>query len=207
MQLQFPCATRDDVFRLETDRLWLRWPRQADAGALHQVAAPARVAGMTATWPHPLPDGEAARRIEQIRQCNANGTGLALALSVKNAPDRLVGMVGCGGLATEPLGIGYFLHTQFHGQGLMTEALRGLLDFLFIFAQLPAAIASSRVDNPASARVLTKCGFAFDGRATMLTSARGPAPLEVDRWRLTRLQWLEAAPVTCLRRAHSIMAA
>ena len=27
----FPDLTRDDVFRLETRRLWLRWPRAADA--------------------------------------------------------------------------------------------------------------------------------------------------------------------------------
>ena len=27
----FPEITRDDIFRLETERLWLRWPRAADA--------------------------------------------------------------------------------------------------------------------------------------------------------------------------------
>ena len=27
----FPEITHDDVFRLETERLWLRWPRLSDA--------------------------------------------------------------------------------------------------------------------------------------------------------------------------------
>ncbi len=27
----FPDLTRDDVFRIETKRLWLRWPRIQDA--------------------------------------------------------------------------------------------------------------------------------------------------------------------------------
>ena len=30
----FPDLTRDDVFRLETRRLWLRWPRLADVQAI-----------------------------------------------------------------------------------------------------------------------------------------------------------------------------
>ena len=34
----FPDLTRDDVFRLETRRLWLRWPRLADAQAIVRLA-------------------------------------------------------------------------------------------------------------------------------------------------------------------------
>ncbi len=200
MHVQLPSATRDEVFRLETRRLWLRWPKRADAEALHQVAAPANVAGMTATWPHPLPNDEVARRIEGIRANNATGGSLALALTPKSDPDRLIGVLGCDGLATESSGIGYFLLTDLHGNGLMTEAVSGLLDFLFIYAQLPTVVASSRVVNPASARVLVKCGFVPEGRRTMATAARGPESFEVDQWRLTRSQWLTAAPVTCLRR-------
>ena len=35
----FPDLARDDVFRLETARLWLRWPRAADAAALHRFCS------------------------------------------------------------------------------------------------------------------------------------------------------------------------
>ena len=34
----FPDLTRDDVFRLETRRLWLRWPRHADGQAIARLA-------------------------------------------------------------------------------------------------------------------------------------------------------------------------
>lgn len=34
----FPELTRDDVFRLETRRLWLRWTRMADASAILRLA-------------------------------------------------------------------------------------------------------------------------------------------------------------------------
>ena len=36
----FPDLARDDVFRLETARLWLRWPRASDAAAIHRYLPP-----------------------------------------------------------------------------------------------------------------------------------------------------------------------
>ncbi|MFZ0559474.1 MAG: N-acetyltransferase, partial [Methylovirgula sp.] len=51
----FPDLTRDDVFRLETTRLWLRWPRASDAAAVAAFAALPQVAQMTGNIPHPYP--------------------------------------------------------------------------------------------------------------------------------------------------------
>src|SRR5919112_4375433 len=51
----FPDLTRDDVFRLETRRLWLRWPRHADGQAIVRLAGEKAVAEMTALIPHPYP--------------------------------------------------------------------------------------------------------------------------------------------------------
>ena len=34
----FPDYFRDDVFRLETQRLWLRWPTAADAATIERLA-------------------------------------------------------------------------------------------------------------------------------------------------------------------------
>ncbi len=55
----FPELARDDVFRLETRRLWLRWPRESDAPALTALAGDWDVAQMTATMPHPYGDEDA----------------------------------------------------------------------------------------------------------------------------------------------------
>jgi hypothetical protein len=51
----FPDLTRDDVFRLETRSLWLRWPRIADAAAIARQAGEKAVAEMTANIPHTYP--------------------------------------------------------------------------------------------------------------------------------------------------------
>src|SRR3954471_7528500 len=69
----FPDLTRDDVFRLETRRLWLRWPRLADAPAIVRLAGEKAVAEMTAFIPHPYPPEIGERFIFQARQSNADG--------------------------------------------------------------------------------------------------------------------------------------
>ncbi|MBL7406437.1 N-acetyltransferase, partial [Escherichia coli] len=51
----FPDLTRDDVFRIETRRLWLRWPTAKDRDAILKLAGDPSVAAMLARVPHPLP--------------------------------------------------------------------------------------------------------------------------------------------------------
>ena len=73
----FPELARDDVFRLETRRLWLRWPRESDAPALTALAGDWDVAQMTATMPHPYGDEDAARFILAARAANSRGAACA----------------------------------------------------------------------------------------------------------------------------------
>jgi hypothetical protein len=51
----FPDLFRDDVFTLETPRLFLRWPKASDAPTVAELAGDRRVAEMTASIPHPYP--------------------------------------------------------------------------------------------------------------------------------------------------------
>ena len=57
----FPEITRDDIFRLETQRLWLRWPRAADGEAIAQHCSDPDVALNTANIPHPYALADAER--------------------------------------------------------------------------------------------------------------------------------------------------
>jgi RimJ/RimL family protein N-acetyltransferase len=184
-----PDLFRDEVFRIETRRLWLRWPRHADAVALQQAASPKDVAEMTASWPHPLPEGEAARRIARLRQSNADGKSLVLAMAEKREPDRLVGMLGVH-VAPDAghVGLGYLLDQAFHGRGLMAEAVNGLIAAVFTYSGFSRIRASSRIINPASARVLDNCGFAPLGPGLHEAAARGGA-IEVENFELERADW------------------
>ena len=65
---------RDDVFRLETARLWLRWPRHGDARAVAGIFAAAReVADMMTKLPHAYPHEGADGFILSTRHTNMEG--------------------------------------------------------------------------------------------------------------------------------------
>jgi RimJ/RimL family protein N-acetyltransferase len=187
----FPELVRDDVFRLETPRLWLRWPRQQDAAAMLRLAGERSVAEMTGTIPHPYPPGEAEAKIFQMRKDNATGQGWRLALAPKNRPADLIGIVGVNARGTSAE-LGYWLGLPFHGRGLMTEAVGAVIDALVAYADFDSFEAAARVINPASARVLAKLGFAPEGSAMRPSPARG-GPVPVDCFRLTRAAWEERA--------------
>ena len=89
----FPEITRDDVFRLETERLWLRWPRAADADEIRQHVGDPDVALMTASIPHPYAPHDADAFIASVREENGAGGGLHLVITPKNRPNEPIGLV------------------------------------------------------------------------------------------------------------------
>lgn len=84
----FPDLTSDDIFRIETQRLWLRWPRVSDTASIASFASLPQIAWMTALIPHPYPPGEAERFVMKARADNASGSALVLAIVQKRARSR-----------------------------------------------------------------------------------------------------------------------
>jgi ribosomal-protein-alanine N-acetyltransferase len=60
--------------------------------------------------------------------------------------------------------VGYWLGEEFWGRGIMTEAVAAVTDFCFDNFPLSRISAEVFANNPASARVLEKAGFTFEGR-------------------------------------------
>jgi ribosomal-protein-alanine N-acetyltransferase len=59
--------------------------------------------------------------------------------------------------------LGYWLSQEFWGRGIMSEAVTAVTDFCFENFPLRRISAEVFANNPASARVLEKAGFAFEG--------------------------------------------
>ena len=191
----FPDLTRDDVFRLETRRLWLRWPRQADAEAIVRLAGDEAVAEMTALIPHPYPADGATSFVFESRKANALGRALRLAITPKRKPTQLIGIVGIEAPSEgEPAPfLGYWLGQPYWGRGYMTESVRALVHAYFAYIGGGDLVASARSDNPASRGVLETCGFAHTGAGLKAYRARG-ATLPVDHFRLDRRTWAGLRP-------------
>jgi RimJ/RimL family protein N-acetyltransferase len=184
----FGDLARDDVFRLETSRLWLRWPRLSDAGALLRLAGEKRVAEMTSRIPHPYPANGAEPAIFEARKGNALGEAMTLAIARKETPDRLIGMMG---IRRDEEGLPLlecWLGLDHWGNGLATEATQAMIDAAFTLSGADALTARARLVNPASRRVLEKCGFRHDGSRLRAMPARGGV-YPCDEFRLDRKTW------------------
>ncbi len=184
----FPDLTRDDVFRLETKRLWLRWPRTADAVAVASFAAIPEVAQMTAAIPHPYPAQEADRFIFKARAENAAGIALHLCLTRKTGPRTVFGLVSAAANDEQEVEIGYAIAPDMWGKGFATEAVRMMVNTVFALTSAARIVANSRVNNPASRRVLEKSGFAYVDTGLDWLAARGGLH-PCDRLRLERTKW------------------
>ena len=185
----FPDLTRDDVFRLETRRLWLRWPQPADIPTLVGLAGERAVAEMTARVPHPYEAADARAFIQEARRSNAAGEGLVMAIAERGRPGRLIGAAGIGPAPEAGVPqLGYWLGLPYWGQGLATEAVCALTRAFFAYAGGVALTAEVLVKNPASRRVLERCGFDHEGQALRALPLRGGA-FPVDLFRLDQWTW------------------
>jgi RimJ/RimL family protein N-acetyltransferase len=167
---------------IETERLALRAPQLEDAEAVAMLADDRRIAENTLRIPHPysLADAQAF-----IAAANAGGETVFL---ITAEGGRIIGACGVDKRDGGEPEIGYWLGVRYWGKGYATEAARAVIDHAFGDLGCDVLLAGARVSNPASRRVLQKCGFQWTGvglcRFRALASS---AP--VDRFRLDRDQW------------------
>jgi RimJ/RimL family protein N-acetyltransferase len=167
---------------LVTRRLVMRAPEEADVPALVQLADNRHVAQMLARMPHPYGEAE-ARSFLALSRSVGPGVSYALALSETGA------LVGCAGLNVRDRGLelGYWIGEPYWRQGFATEAAHALVDVAFRSTGIAVLHASVRVINPASRRVIHKCGFQYAGQGMMNSLVAGQVP--VERYRLDRRTW------------------
>jgi len=177
-------SLRVDCPVLVTERLVLRPPHHDDVPELVELANNRRIADMLARMPHPYGEAEARAFIARSAQPQAAGATYALTLVDSGA------FIGCAGLqATERgLELGYWIGQPYWSKGYATEAAHALVDLAFRATDIQALHVSCRVVNPASRRVIHKCGFQYAGQGMMDSLAAGRAP--VERYRLDRKTWV-----------------
>jgi RimJ/RimL family protein N-acetyltransferase len=187
----FPDLARDDVFHLETPRLWLRWPRMCDAAAIHKICSQWEVARYTARIPHPYPPGSAERFIYAARQANASGRDLTLVMTTSKGRCDAVGSISLESRGADRLALGFVLAPEAWGKGLATEAAEAMIDAGFGLTPAVEIVASVRVENHASQSVVRKSGFALVGAGLQGAPARG-GMVECQSFRLVRADWADA---------------
>ncbi|MBZ9662093.1 GNAT family N-acetyltransferase [Mesorhizobium sp. ESP-6-4] len=148
-------------------RLSLRRPTTADLDFLVDLFSRPE---LVAHRPDPTPDTpqqSSAKLARDIDHWDKYGFGRWAA----EAKGRLVGF---GGVTVsndfEGLNLSYHLHPDSWGRGYASELVMEALCAAFLTLEAQRVIALARPANPASRRVLEKCGFTFD-RDVMLHGA------------------------------------
>ena len=144
---------------METERILLRPWYDCDAEALFKWASDPDV-GPRAGWP---PHNSVEESLEIIRTIFNNDTTWAIVLKKSGNP---IGAIGYGPSCDcklpardgEPL-IGYWIAKSYWNKGICTEALKLMLDHITATTNIPSLISGHFIDNPASGRVMEKCGF------------------------------------------------
>jgi RimJ/RimL family protein N-acetyltransferase len=166
---------------LETKRLCLRAPRLGDAKTVATLANDRRIAENTARIPHPYKLSDAEDFITRAGKPDE-------AVFLITLRDKTV-IGACGIVLQEKVPeLGYWLGVEYWGQGYATEALHAVIDYAFTDLAHEQLQAGARVTNPASRRVLEKCGFQWTGVGLCrIRAINSSAP--IDRFRLERGIW------------------
>ena len=173
---------------LEAKRVLLRPWYDRDAETLFKYASDPDV-GTRAGW---LPHKSVEESLEIIRTLFHNDTTWAIELKETG---EAIGAIGYGpscecqlpARENEPL-IGYWIAKPYWNQGICTEALRLMLDHISSTTDIPSLISGHFTDNPASGRVMEKCGFTATGETCIDESQyQGKdRPIRVMRLEITK---------------------
>lgn len=171
---------------MKTKRIHLRSWRESDAEALFRYASDSEVGPLAGWQPHSSVE-ESRLIIESVFN---NATTWAIAL---NDTDEAIGAIGYGescdcalpALPGEQT-VGYWVAKPYWNQGICTEALRLLVDYCFDVEGMQSLISGHFVDNPASGRVMEKCGFVATGEIAFDPTLYGGANRPIRVLRITR---------------------
>lgn len=166
--------------RLKTERLLLDAPHREDAADLAFLANNKKIAQMLSRMPHPYGIADAH---DFIARSTDTSERIRYAIRLA-ATGRLIGLAGIvRHERRDHYELGYWIGEPFWGHGYATEAARASVDFALApdGLDLPLLEARCRVNNPASRRVIERCGFQYHGQGMRRSRVAGSVAVEVYR--------------------------
>lgn len=145
-----------EAYDIDTERLRLRPWRPNDLLDFYEYASVPGV-GEMAGWPHHTSLDETQKILDQFIK------GEEVFALVLKSTDKVIGSLGVHKVEQEPLAkeIGYVLNRDYWGQGIMVEAVKAVLDLLFIETDIPELLCCCSTINDQSRRVMEKAGFLY----------------------------------------------
>lgn len=173
---------------LETPRLLLRPLRMSDAQDVFAYSRDPEVARHV-LWEAHRSVADSRAYLRYIQRQYRSGAPSSYGI-VHKATGRVVGTIGFMWYSEENRSaeVGYSMARWLWNQGLMTEALRAVLDMGFHTLRLHRIEAQHETSNPASGRVMLKCGMRHEGtlRERVLNKGRF---VDVELYAILHNEW------------------
>lgn len=158
-------VTHKGTMTLETPRLLLRRCEKADAKAMYENWASDPEVTKYLTWPTHSSVAVSEMVLESWVECYAKDNYYQWLIVLKeNGPDPI------GSMAVvqlddnaEKAEIGYCIGRNWWHQGITSEALKAVMDFLFDEVGMNRVEACHDPRNPNSGAVMRKCGMKYEG--------------------------------------------
>ena len=150
--------------RLETNRLTLRRFTAADAEEMYRNWASDPEVTRFLTWPCHASAEATAALLESWVENYRDGDCFNWAIEFKENRS-VIGNISVVKLdeTVNAAEIGYCLGRAYWGRGIMPEALRAVMDYLFDEAEFNRIAAYHDAYNPKSGRVMQKAGMKYEG--------------------------------------------
>ena len=158
--------------RIETNRLVLRRFALDDAQAMYENWASDGEVTRFLTWPaHQNVDVSKAVLEDWVARYR-DDSFYQWAIAPKELGDEPIGSISVVKLddGIDMAHIGYCIGRRWWHQGIVSEALRAVMDFLFVEVGANRVEAYHDTNNPRSGSVMRRCGMSYEG--TMRAAAR-----------------------------------
>lgn len=165
---------------IQVDRFDLRPLQISDMGLIELYAGDKRVATMTSSIPHPLPPGATEAF---VNRCIAHerDEDVWVIDGTKSGGSEVMGLISLTRMDRNQSEVGYWVAPAYWNTGLASEAVQALVNANpMANATMFGAVFQ---DNPASAKVLTHCGFEYLGDAETFSVSRDKT---IPTWTYTR---------------------
>ena len=162
-KFQLPPFCEKAKLVMQTERILLRPWLESDVESLFKYASDPDV-GPRAGW---SPHKSVEESLEIIRTIFNNDTNWAIVWKETGEAIGAIGYMATGNISlparkNEPL-VGYWVARPYWNRGICTEALQLVIAHIRKTTDIRSLISGHFVDNPASGRVMMKCGFVPTG--------------------------------------------
>jgi ribosomal-protein-alanine N-acetyltransferase len=143
---------------IRTQRLLLRQIKHSDLNEIFFLRSDERVMKYL-DRPKAKTSAEVYDFIQKIIDSETNNEGITWAITLKT--DKLIGTIGFWNIQKEHYRaeLGYILHPDYWGKGIMQEALSEVIDYGFKVMKLHSIEANVNPENTASIKLLERNGF------------------------------------------------